>query len=96
MLEILNSEGMREKDAWSLLSKTFPHHTRQEIIQTFLEIPSNYQMNANIFDNNEDFIIEDEPPTDEQPTIFEDYQNQEQISIALAYYLYKTSPQNYP
>jgi hypothetical protein len=62
MLEIINAEGSREKDAWMQLAKSFPQFSKEEIIHNFLEIPNTQKMNANIFDSNEDFVAEKEPP----------------------------------
>ena len=44
-------------------------------------------MNANIFENNEDVLSSEH--TKDDPTIFEDFQNPLQSSIAIAYFLWK-------
>ena len=52
--------------------------------------------NATFFDNNEDFLNEIDPPSEEVPTIFEDYQDPEQTAVAMAYYCWKTNPEGNP
>jgi hypothetical protein len=94
MLEIMSGEGGREKDAWVQLAKAFPQFSKEELMLNFLQVPMQQKMNGNIFDSNED-LMEEAAPIDD-PTIFEDYENQEQLSIALSYYLYKTQPAKYP
>lgn len=45
-------------------------------------------MNANIFENNEDLLDENTTPN-HSPSIFEDFQNPLQASIAVSYYRWK-------
>ena len=48
-------------------------------------------MNANVFDNNEDLLTE-KCEANREPSIFEDYQNPLQASIAVSYYKWKANP----
>jgi hypothetical protein len=49
-------------------------------------------MNANVFDNNEDLLTE-KCESKREPSIFEDYQNPLQASIAVSYYKWKNNPE---
>lgn len=55
----------------------------------FLRIPLTYEMNANIFENNEDAPTRNGVPEDHEPSVLEDFLNPLQASIAVSYYLWQ-------
>ena len=70
MLQIVASENMREKEMLASLGKAFPNYTKEEILTNFLELPAHIKSNVSFFENNEDYIFEQDPPSEEEPTIF--------------------------
>jgi hypothetical protein len=58
-------------------------------VYNILRIPLVFEMNTNIFENNEDAPIKGPLPEEYPPSVLEDFLNPLQVSIAVSYYLWK-------
>ena len=79
--------GGRPEGVFSYLFN-YLEFSKEELLFNFLRVPQVAPMNANIFDSNEDLGPDPEP--EEDPSVFEDFQNPLQASLAIAYFRLKT------
>lgn len=63
--------------------------SREDLVYNILRIPLVFEMNTNIFENNEDAPIKGPLPEEYPPSVLEDFLNPLQVSIAVSYYLWK-------